>query len=90
MIHDREYSRSCVRAVRFPTADLRQMFHYMREREDVLIRDLSRSGDDEQEIALARLREVRAILTWMVTNLHHDQSSVLPLEERIAARKKQG
>lgn len=85
MIHDREYSRSVVSSVKFYSAELRQVFNYLREREDVLVRDL----DHNNPVSKALLREIRAVLIWLVTNIEHDGTPT-PIDLFIAEKSRSG
>ncbi len=67
---DDEYPNSCVVFCWFPTFALREMFGYLREKEDVLQRDVRRHrGTAHGAMTWARLQEVQANLSWMVSNI---------------------
>jgi hypothetical protein len=66
----RRYSHSCVQLIQFNTDRLRRMQSYLREREDVLMREMQQSEAGPQAASrAARLAEVQKVLVWMVTNL---------------------
>lgn len=73
MIHDSSEGRfknSSVPYTRFRSHGVRQMFAYLRDREDVLKRDISRLPPGE-ELSQAKMSlvEVESQLLWMFTNL---------------------
>lgn len=67
---DDEYPNSCVVFCWFPTFALREMFGYLREKEDVLQRDARRyRGTTHGAMTWARLQEVQDHLAWMTANI---------------------
>ncbi len=71
-IHDGPsyFQNSVVLYTRFETAALRQMFAYLREKEDLYKKDLNayRGTSREQELRF-RLKEIETQLIWMTANL---------------------
>lgn len=71
-IHDgpRYFLNSVVIYTRFETAKLRQMFAYLREKEELLRRDLETHRGTARETELRfRLLEIETQLIWMTANL---------------------
>jgi hypothetical protein len=65
-----KYPDSVVIYCWFPNYSLREMFGYLREKEDTIKRDIRRHAGTRMEILLrARLEEVEAHLIWMAHNV---------------------
>lgn len=74
--NEKKYPKSIVKYRKFKSYGLRQMFHYLREKENIYQIDLTRTNNETQRHAIkCKLREVEAMLVWMVFNL--------PLTERF-------
>lgn len=71
MIDDREerFPNSCVDRTWFESYELRQMFAYLRELEDVLQRQVKAANEQEKPLLLDKLRFVEKWLYWMVNNV---------------------
>lgn len=69
------FPNSCVLFSYFRTPDLRVMFAFLRQKEEILQKSLEQSFDQtERMIVRAKLHEVEAHLMWMSSNLSSDPS----------------
>ncbi len=70
MIHNVEKANSCVKRVRFNHVGLNQMFAYLREREEILRREIKQAtGEGRKAASFQRMTEIENVLIWMVVNL---------------------
>jgi hypothetical protein len=72
MIHDGllgKFKDSCVPFTKFRSHGVRQVMGFLREREDVLKRDVKRLEGEEKTRAELSLREVESLMFYVYTNL---------------------
>ncbi len=77
--NESRFTRSVVPYKRFKISGLRVVFTYLRDREDVLLRDIDRFTrkklPEEARAAELGLKEVRSILLWLFTNFNGANSN---------------